>query len=170
MSAATRGARHNACPEPDAARAQTAIARRFGARVSGAFLAVSLLGMLGCDGVRWRLDRYDRVHDDAVRDKRLTFVYFRHWAAVQCTEFEEKVLKDAAVLAETKHFYCVPLAFDWDRELADQWDVREPPGVVIVGVDDRVLGKLCGVITRDALLALMRRAVADSQPASAASP
>lgn len=112
----------------------------------------------GCaPGVDWKLDRFEPVHRQAAARGRLTFAYIRSWASVECTRFEDQVLKSTEVLAETKRFDCVPLEIGVDDELAAQWNVRSPPAVVIVDPDGRVLGSLSGSISREALLALMRR-------------
>lgn len=120
------------------------------------------LTIVGCaPGIEWRDFKYEPVRDLAQRDQRLMFVYFRHWAAVACTKFEDEILKDPAVLAESRAFYCVPLAFDWDRTLAEKFGVREIPGVAIVDPAGRVITRLQGVISRDELINEMRRARAE---------
>ena len=124
----------------------------------------------GCaPGIDWRDFKYEPVREIAQRDQRLMFVYFRHWAAVACTKFEEEVLKDPAILAESRDFCCVPLAFDWDRELAEQFGVREIPGVAIVDPAGRVVTRLQGAISRDDLLKEMRRARAEFSTRGSAS-
>jgi hypothetical protein len=109
------------------------------------------------------------VHADSRRDQKLTFVYFRHWMVVACTDFEENVLKDAAVL-EALHpngeFYCAVLDFLVDRPLADQWGIEAPPGVVILAPDGRVLGRLSGQISLQQLLELIESAKAELGPAT----
>lgn len=121
------------------------------------FAALSALAF-GCSpGVDWKLDRFEPVHRQAAAKGRLTFAYLRSWASVECTRFEDQVLKNPDVLAETKKFDCVPLEIGVDDELAERWNVRTPPAVIIVDPDGRVLGTLSGSISRDAVLALMRR-------------
>ena len=139
------------------------------ARVLAACAA--LVAAAGCSpGIQWRDFKYEPVQEAAARDKKLIFVYFRHWAAVNCTNFEDQVLKDEAVLAESRNFYCVPLAFDWDRPLADQFGIREIPGVAIVDPQGRVLTRLQGTITRDELIKEMARARSDYAARPAAPP
>lgn len=128
--------------------------------------AVVLGGMLVCacgcsPGIYWRGASYQAVHTDSVRDHKLTVVYFRNWATVECTEFEEGVLKNPDVreaLRPEGSFYSVPLEFYWDRSLAEQFGVEAPPGVVIVGDDGRVLSRLTGRISVDQLLEALRQA------------
>jgi hypothetical protein len=126
--------------------------------------AVSLLGLLcafagGCSpGIRWRGYSFDRVHADSQRDQKLTFVYFRHWAVIACTDFEDNVLKGPAVLQATAELYCVPLDFYWDRPLAEEWGVEAPPGVVILDPQSRVLARLSGEISTAQLLEAIQSA------------
>ena len=116
------------------------------------------LGMFlgGCSpGVRWRNYTFDPVFADARRDGKLTFVYFRNWAVIACTEFEENVLKQPAVLQAlqpTGPLYAAALDFQWDRPLADRWGVEAPPAVVILDSEERVLARLAGEITVEQLL------------------
>jgi len=126
----------------------------------------------GCSaGIKWHGYTFDPVHAEARRDEKLTFVYLRHWSVVACTDFEENVLKDPAVREATADYYCVPLDILWDRPLADQWRIAEPPGVVILAPDGRVLARLTGEITKDGLLAAIQTArdeyTASTQPARA---
>ena len=92
----------------------------------------------------------------AVRTDRPVFVYFRSWYSVECTHFEENVLKDPEILAETATMVCVPLDFDWDRPLAQQWDLGAVPAFVIVTPDGRVLAKGQAPLTREMLLEAFR--------------
>lgn len=124
----------------------------------GALVAL-LCALLGCaPGVQWRGYIYEPVYSDARRDQKITLAYFRHWSVVACTDFEEKVLKNPAVLAATRAFYCVALDILIDDELATSWSVREPPGVVLIAPDGRVLETLTGRITADQLLMALTRA------------
>lgn len=124
-------------------------------------LAGLLLGLGGCTpGILWRNYTYEPVHADAVRDRKPLFVYFRHWASVDCTKFEEQVLKDPRVREATAAFYCVPLQIDWDHVLAERWGIPDPPGVVLLAPDERVLARLSGAISIDQLLNAMNAAAA----------
>jgi len=92
---------------------------------------VILVGCAGCSqGVNWRKFAYDA--DDIATEARdqLVFVYLRHWAIPACTQFEEQVLKDPAVIEQTRSMYCLVINFSADRHLADEWGIAEPPGVV----------------------------------------
>jgi hypothetical protein len=125
-------------------------------------------------GIRWRGYTFDPVHADSRRDQKLTFVYFRHWAVVACTEFEDNVLKDPAAreaLQPNGVFYCAVLDFALDRSLAEQWGIEAPPGVVILDPDNRVLARLSGQISLGQLLEAIETAKNEfssaAQPASA---
>jgi hypothetical protein len=140
-------------------------------------MLLGLLGTLigGCSaGIRWRGLVFDPVYADAQRDQKLTFVYFRHWAVIACTDFEENVLKSPEVLEALRPdgpFYCAVLDAYADRRLASEWGVAGPPGVAILDPNDRVLARLSGKITVQQLLAAMQGAIeafpAASQPARA---
>ena len=118
-----------------------------------------VLAAAGCNpGVRWELRPYSEAHQLAQNSGKLTFVYLRNWYMVECTDFEEKVLKDPEVLAETHTMVCVPLNFDYDRPLAEQWQLKKPPAYVIVGPDDQVLARHDAPVRRDELLLGIRTA------------
>ena len=129
----------------------------------------------GCSpGVQWRGLVFEPVHAEARRDGKLTFVYFRHWAVVACTDFEENVLKRPEALEALRPngpFYCAVLDAYADRRLASEWGIEDPPGVAILDPAGRVLVRLSGEITVEQLLAATRQAVemfpAASQPARA---
>ena len=113
----------------------------------------------GCSsGIPWRGFTFERVHEQSRRDHKLTFVYFRHWSVIACTDFEEDVLEDAAVRKATADLYCVPLDFHWDRTLADEWDVQEPPAVVILDPRRRVMASRSGAISVKELLEMIESA------------
>jgi hypothetical protein len=140
-------------------------------------LALGLLGALpaGCSpGIRWHGLVFEPVYADARRDQKLTFVYFRHWAVIACTDFEENVLKDPEVLEALRpdgSFYCAVLDSYADRRLARDCGVEGPPAVAILDPDGRVLARLSGKITVEQLLAAIRTALqaypAASRPARA---
>lgn len=107
----------------------------------------------GCSqGVNWRKFAFDA--DDIAADARgeLVFVYLRHWAVPACTRFEEDVLKNPAVLEQTRAMYCVVMNYSADREQAEGWGIQEPPGVVFMTADGEVLGVLNGFKTVQELL------------------
>jgi len=113
----------------------------------------------GCNqGVAWQGPTYTDAREVAQRSGQPIFVYFRNWYSVDCTRFEENVLKDPAVLAETRTMVCVPLDFDWDRPLAQQWRLTATPAFVIVTADGRVLARGQNPLTREDLLAAFRQA------------
>ncbi len=120
----------------------------------------------GCTpGIAWRDYPYGRVRADAQRDDRLMFVYFRNWYSKACTNFEEDVLSDPAVLAATKDLYCLRLDRDTliDRPLAERWGIQGTPGYVILNPEERVLASAFGEISIDRLLI----AIASSEKAHA---
>ncbi|MCK4343096.1 MAG: thioredoxin family protein [Phycisphaerae bacterium] len=129
---------------------------------AGTRLGLILLGLqllTGCNpGVRWELGRFQDIHSRSRAANKPTFVYFRNWYLVECTNFEEHVLKDPEVLAETQNMVCVPLDYDWDRTLAEQWKLTTVPAYVIVAPDGTVLARGQAPITREELLAEMRQA------------
>lgn len=136
-----------------------------------ALLALAVATQAGCaPGVAWRNYVYEPVRADAARDGKPILVYFRHWAFVECTKFEEAVLKDQRVLAATRDFYCVALQIDWDRALAEKWGISDPPGVVLLSPDERVLAHLSGQISVDRLLTSLNYARNPSGSASQPAP
>jgi hypothetical protein len=141
-----------------------------------ASIAVGLLCALtaGCSpGIHWRGLSYAPIMTESQRDQKLTFVYFRYWAVVECTNFEENVLKDPRVLEALRDsgpFYCVALDFYWDYQLAEDWGLEAPPAVVILDPNERILARLSGEITIEQLLDAIKTAEeaypAATQPAS----
>ncbi len=128
----------------------------------------------GCSqGISWRGYAFAPVFNESRRDGKLTFVYFRNWAVVECTNFEEQVLKDPAVrqaLRSGGPFYAVVLDYFWDRELARKWQLDQPPAVVILDPQGRVLGRATGKIGVQQLLTLLRQAQATQQARSRSAP
>lgn len=124
----------------------------------------------GCaQGVPWRGFTFDPVYNEAKRDHKLTFVYFRHWSVIACTNFEENVLKSQAVLDALRPsgpFYCVVLDAYVDRAIAREWGVTEVPGVVILEPEGRILSILTKEISTEQLLAALQSAVASYPTAS----
>ncbi|MDX2198170.1 MAG: hypothetical protein SF069_04265 [Phycisphaerae bacterium] len=130
-----------------------------------------VLGLLACGcqpGVKWDLRPYDDVHARALREKKLTFVYFRNWASVACTEFEDKVLKQPPVLQALEPLVCVPLDLLWDKALAERWGISEIPGCAVVGQDSQLLEKVQGAVSAEQLLSAVQAAKAKGAAAPAA--
>ena len=118
-----------------------------------------ILSATGCQpGIQWRAYNYnaDAVERDAGQKSR--FVYFRHWAVPDCTKFEETVLLDPAVKNATNAYYCIVLAYNVDKHLAETWSVSEPPGVAILGPDGKLLASGSGFMKREDMLALFQKA------------
>jgi hypothetical protein len=137
------------------------------------FALVLVAPLTGCSpGLRWRLVRVEDALAEGHTQNKLTFVYFRSWASVDCTDFEEKVLKQPAVLEASASLVCVPLdtAVDRDRQLAERWHLRKVPAFAIVDPAGVVLESGSGAITRDNLLAAFasakHKALSTTRPAS----
>lgn len=121
--------------------------------------ALLLPVLAGCPPrIPWQLDPYDRVHGPTRQTGQLTFVYFKAWYLVECTEFEEQVLNDPAVVEAVNGFVCCMLNFDWDRSLAEAWNITRPPAYAITAPDGRVLVAGEGKVSKEALLADIRKA------------
>lgn len=84
---------------------------------------------------------YAEVHAMAQSADELTFVYFREWYRVECTEFEENVLKHPDVLPLTRSYVCVVLDTHWDRALMQRWGLEVSPAYAIVAPDGTVLAR-----------------------------
>jgi hypothetical protein len=128
----------------------------------GQVLALAVaLGLAGCNGgIHWQGPMFADAYAAARRAHKLTFVYFRSWYLVECTDFEEKVLKNPEVLAETRSMVCCVLDFDWDRPLAQQWRLKSVPAFAIVAPSGELLARQAAPITREELLRGIRSAKA----------
>jgi len=112
----------------------------------------------GVTSIRWHGPTYPEAHAVARKADKLTFVYFRNWYRKECTDFEEHVLRDWEVVAETRALICVMLDFDWDRPLADRWGIKAAPAFVITSPDDEVLARQDPPITKQDVLGAIRSA------------
>jgi hypothetical protein len=112
----------------------------------------------GVTSIRWHGPTYPEAHAVARKADKLTFVYFRNWYRKECTDFEEHVLRDWEVVAETRPLICVMLDFDWDRPLADRWELKAAPAFVITAPDDEVLARQGPPITKQDVLRAIRGA------------
>lgn len=127
-------------------------------------------------GVKWQFDFYENVQRQATQAHRLTFVYFRSCVSPRCTEFEEHVLKTPEILAATEHFVCVPLEITvpQDTTLAERWGIKEVPAIAITAPDGTLVATNQAPITKAALLATLRDALAKyggtAPPVSAQAP
>lgn len=139
--------------------------RRRVVRAPGSVSTLVLLAVVslpGCaPGVRWELGTFQDIHPRSQAANKLTFVYFRNWYSVDCTRFEDNVLKNPEVLAETESVVCVALSFDYDRPLAEHWKLKAAPAFVIVAPDGQVLARGQAPITLPELLDAMRAAKAE---------
>jgi hypothetical protein len=140
-------------------------ARPWSMRCAGLLLGVAGAAGLGCSpGINWRFDTYERVHGEAQVANQLTFVYFRNWYSVECTRFEEDVLKQPAVLEAVRDLRCVPLSFDWDQPLAEEWEISQPPAFAIVDPQGQILADGEGDITLEAMLEAIQQAKDEFAP------
>ena len=125
---------------------------------TGLLLCVLVVGS-GCQpGVQWRLGPYEDARVQAQTQRQLNFVYFRTWYSVECTRFEEDVLKQPRVLEALKGMVSVPLEYDVDRDLAQRWSLTQVPAFAIVDPARNVLASGQGVVSADVLLAAIDRA------------
>ena len=149
--------------------------RRQGTRAGWTLLAAVAVLLTGCNGgVHWEGPTFPDAQARARRANKLTFVYFRSWYLVECTDFEEKVLKDPQVLAETRDLVCVALDFDWDQPLALKWQLKVAPAFAVVAPSGKVLARQQAPVTRADLLRDIRAAretfAAGAQPNGASAP
>jgi hypothetical protein len=114
--------------------------------------------------VRWQFGTFEDVHPIARAEGKVTFVYFRNWYVVECTDFEEQILKDPEVLRETRGMVCVPLRYDWDAPLAARWGLNKVPAYTLVAPSGKVLARRQEPITKGELLADIRAAKATLPP------
>lgn len=137
------------------------------ARRGSLFMLLPLLTACSA-GIRWRGFSFPPVLELAKSEHNLTFVYFRHWSVVACTNFEEHVLKDPRVRKAVDALCPVPLDFVLDHSLAKQWGIESVPGVVILDTQGRVVSTLIGSITADELLNAIEAAKLQAESPEAA--
>ena len=135
-----------------------------------------MLGLLfalltgGCGGdIRWRAEHeFAPVFAESQRDHKLTFVYFRSWYLVQCTEFEDTALRHPEAARETRSMNCVKLDFDANAALTRRWGLAEAPAIAVLDWSGQPLSTAYGPITRERLLETLREAAArgSGQPSS----
>lgn len=115
--------------------------------------------LVGCPPrIQWQMDSYDGAHGPTRQTGQLTFTYFRAWYSRDCTEFEDKVLSDPAVVEAVSNMVCCALDYDWNKSLAEAWSLSRPPAYSITAPDGRVMVAGEGKVSRDALLADIRKA------------
>lgn len=132
-------------------------------------VSVWLLAATGCQSaVRWEIGTFDDAQKIALQTHRLTFVYFRSWYLVECTQFEDKVLSNPAVRAALDPLVCVPLDFDWDRPLATRWGLTRSPAIAVVDQDRQALAKAEGDMTVQQVLDALSAASANAPTSAAA--
>ena len=130
-------------------------------QIQRCWLVVSIMSLLltGCTpGIHWRLGPYQDAQLDAQTQNRLTFAYFRNWYSVECTNFEENVLKQPAVLDVAADMICVPLEYTIDHSLAQGWGIEKVPAFAIVDPAGTVYESGSGKITLDELLTALAQA------------
>jgi len=119
------------------------------------------LCVFGCSpGVRWSLGTFEDARTQAAAKQRLLLVYFRNWYSVECTRFEEEVLKHPSILAATADLVCVPLehSYSADASLARSWGLDGAPAVAIVDPTGSACEAISGPVSVQELLAAIRRA------------
>lgn len=122
------------------------------------FGLAALLPCTGCgESVRWYYDRNTAARDDR-SEAQPTFVYFRSWYSVDCTRFEDEVLRDPQVVRSTGDLVCVMLSYDFDQPIATQWGVSQAPGIAVIAPTGDVLASHSGPATRDEVLEFLQRA------------
>lgn len=124
----------------------------------------------GCaTAIRWEGPTFSEAQSRARERGELTFVYFRSWYLVECTDFEDRVLKAPDVVAACRDMTCVVLDYDWDKPLARQWSLDAPPAFALVSPDGELLAKQHAPITHNELIEAIRAArtryAASTQPA-----
>lgn len=135
------------------------------------FAGCFVLGAFGCSpGIRWYVAPMPDARAESARRSQLMFVYFRNWYEVDCTRFEEEVLKLSEVRSATSDMVCVPLAYDWDKDLAAQFAVGEPPAVVILTPDGEVAARLWGNISKEKLVQAINDAKQEFRPTTQDAP
>lgn len=123
-------------------------------------LAAAGIGVAGCQpGINWRGYAYEPVLTQSRKDGKLTFVYFRSWASVRSSQFEETVLKSQAVRDATADLNCVALEYSVDAALARSFGLDSEPSFAIVDTNGRVLATASGEISRERVL----RAISDAK-------
>ena len=124
-------------------------------------LQAAIFFVAGCQPqIQWQVGWYNDVQSRASNQKKLTFVYFRLWTSITCTNFEEQVLKRADVVAALSDLVCIPLEYQWDSPIANKWGLTEPPAFAIIAPDGRVLASGQSKVTAESLLEAIRRAKA----------
>jgi hypothetical protein len=150
------------------------MARRRFVLVEGLLLAAIVAGLTGLSGCRtavnWHLGSFDDAHSVAVKRGRNTFVYFRSWYSVDCTQFEDQVLSNPRVLEKLDAFVCVPLEYDWDKSLAERWGLRRTPATAIVDVNRQLVAKTEGTVSVQQMLDQLALAPPASAPAATSRP
>jgi hypothetical protein len=134
---------------------------RGGQSTALALLAIVLSGLVGCQaGVQWDYYRFPPAYEESRQTGEPLFVYFHDWASPRSMVFEDEVLLDPAVLAETQNFLCVVLQWNTpsDQPIARELGIEALPGVALVGAERRVLASLDGEISMEELLDAMRGA------------
>ncbi len=125
-----------------------------------ALLIVAIVAALasGCTATRWDDVKFDRSQLGRNPKRPLTLVYFRHWSVIDCTEFEERTLKDPRVIKAMADMTCILLDYYWDKPLADGWAVSQPPAVVILNPAGQVIERQSGLATPDAFIGKLEAA------------
>lgn len=126
------------------------------------FIFVSVLGLVfvqsvGCaPSIRWKAFTYEPGAAGSSSSARPELVYFRAWYSVECTRFEDNVLRNPTAVEAVQDFDCYMVEYDWHEKVAQTWGVREVPGFVILSPDGFVMAKRSGPISLDEFLESVR--------------
>lgn len=145
--------------------------------VGSAALLLLMLGVTGChEGVAWNYYEYAPALAQSQANHELIFVYFRDWASVECTQFEDNVLKQPSARAAIDPLNAVVLQWSTlvDAPLVQRWQITNAPAYVIAEPDETILVKRTHPITLEQLLQDIGQAQAtyrhQQAPPSAAPP
>lgn len=126
-------------------------------RVAPACLLVLLAG---CGpGVRWRYEwSFYQAFGDSKSNEKLTFVFFRQYYSVACTQMDDQVFNTPELQEATRDMNCIRPELDLQKSLAAAWGVDSVPSYVIVAPTGRVLIQRVGMFTVDQVLADIQQA------------
>ncbi|MCA9243389.1 MAG: hypothetical protein KDA32_05505 [Phycisphaerales bacterium] len=113
--------------------------------------------LAGCGGLRWNLTA-EPAYSQSREASKLTFFYFRSWASVACTRFEDQALSDPAVEAALAEMTPIKLDIIADRALAGTFGVTKPPAIVIANPAGKALVTREGEMTKEEVLAAIDEA------------
>jgi len=102
------------------------------------------------------------------RSQQPVLVYFFVRGTELCQQFEEGVLAEADVVAATREFVCTRVNAGRLPEVAQQFDVRGAPTVLLLDAAGNELGRAVGLAAKSKLLAQLAELSRHRQPVRAA--